>query len=157
MFIIICFINISFFSFICFIPVIHGDDLQIKLHFDSTNSNKVAATIDIADVFSVPQHTSSPTTNDLLFTLLNILSNSYISRIKLDSFLKILSELDILVYKALYGDNSNLSQKTYCPDCANKIFIAIDFIKQDLPDEFTPYNNKPFSPNSKSFLIQPNC
>ena len=55
------------------------------------------ATIEIADIDSVPQHISSPITRLNLLHLLRIFLSSVISTVKLDIPLYILSNPDILV------------------------------------------------------------
>ena len=60
-------------------------------HFISDKCFKPEPMIDIADMFSVPEHSSSPRTIDLWLARLRILLNSVISTTKEDCPLKILS------------------------------------------------------------------
>ena len=63
----------------------------------SINVSIPLATIEIADIDSVPQHISSPITRLNLLHLLRIFRSSVISTVKLDIPLYILSSPDILV------------------------------------------------------------
>ena len=72
-------------------------------HFISPNVFNPAATIDSAEIFSVPEHNSSPRTNDLSFARNKILLNSLISIAKEDCPLKILSLFNIRVKSWVYG------------------------------------------------------
>ena len=123
-----------------------------KKHDSLTDKRLIAeATIDIPETVSVPEHNSSPMTNDLSSILSSICRSSFISNTKVDCFLK-RSSLPVILVKILSkGHRVNSVAGTHIPDCANIVAMAIDFMKQLLPDALTPYSNTPCLSNSMSF------
>lgn len=97
----------------------------------------------MADIFSVPEHSSSPRMRLLGPHILRMVLSSDISMAKVESPLKMSSRLTMRVNICSYGEKVMEEHGTNSPACAMMTAIPMDLMRHVFPTALVPYRRYP--------------